>query len=125
MAAEFIMGLFQSKGIAEDACNRLRTEGVPDRHVAVRLLNEKAPVPAVVGAELPALTVDPMIWGNVRDTYVDHIKNGETVVPVLAETAEEAEVATDVLRMFEPLAVDVLEIQTAPLSRSRATSSGE
>jgi hypothetical protein len=124
MAAEVIMGLFHSKGIAEDACNRLRTEGVPDRHVALRLLRETAS-PDVVGAELAALTVDPMIWGNVRENYVDYIKNGETAVLVRVESDLEAEVAADVLRMFDPVLVEALEVQTMPASRSRATSSAE
>jgi hypothetical protein len=122
MAVEFIIGLFHSRGIAEDACNRLRTEGVPDRHVALRMLRDKAPVPPVVDAELSALTVDPMIWGNVRENYVDYISNGETIVLVLAETALEAEVATDVLKMFEPMVVDVIDAQIAPLARSAASS---
>jgi hypothetical protein len=122
MAAEFIMGLYHSKGIAEDACNRLRTEGVPDRHVALHVLHDTAPVPPVVDAELSALTVDPMIWGNVRENYVDYIKNGETAVLVRVESELEAEVAADVLRMFEPVVVEAVDIQTMPLARSAASS---
>jgi hypothetical protein len=122
MAAEFVIGLFHSRGIAEDACNRLRTEGVPDRHVTLRMLRETAPVPPVVDAELSALTVDPLIWGNVRENYVDYISNGETIVMVFTETALEAEVATDVLKMFEPMVVELFDVQTAPRSRSRASS---
>jgi hypothetical protein len=125
MAAEFIMGLFHSKGIAEDACNRLRTEGVPDRHVALHVLHDTAPVPPVVDAELAALTVDPMIWGNVRENYVDYIKNGETVVLVRVESDLEAEVAADVLRMFEPLVVEAFEAQTMAAARSRSISDAE
>ncbi len=125
MAAEFIMGLFHSKGIAEDACNRLRTEGVPDSHVALQVLHDTAPVPPVVDAELAALTVDPMIWGNVRENYVDYIKNGETAVLVRVESELEAEVATDVLRMFEPVVVEALADQTTPIARSPEISSAE
>jgi hypothetical protein len=125
MAAEFVIGLFHSRGIAEDACNRLRTEGVPDRHVALRMLRETTEVPPVVDAELSALTVDPMIWGNVRGNYVDYISNGETIVMVLTETPLEAEVATDVLKMFDPMVVELFDIQTTPPSRSRATSAAE
>jgi hypothetical protein len=29
MAQRIVIGLFESEGIAEDACNRLKTEGVP------------------------------------------------------------------------------------------------
>jgi hypothetical protein len=125
MAEGIIVGLFESKGIAEDACNRLRTEGMPDRQVALRLLREIVPVPQAVEAELAALTVDPMIWGNVRDTYVSYIKNGETAVLVEALDPDEAELAINVLRMFEPLVVEVLLLQTIPAARSRATSAAE
>lgn len=110
---QIIVGLFESKGIAEDACNRLRTEGVPDGQVSLKLLREVGPVPTVVKAELAGLSVDPLVWGNVRDTYVSYIKNGETAVLVRAVTAEEAELAADVLRMFEPMIVDVLRAAPA------------
>jgi hypothetical protein len=122
MATEFIIGLFHSRGIAEDACNRLRTEGVPDSHVALRMLRDKAPVPPVVDAELSALTVDPLVWGNVRENYVSYISNGETMVLVLAETALEAEIAADVLKMFNPMVVEAVDAQTAPVARSAASS---
>ncbi|HEX3883708.1 MAG TPA: hypothetical protein VHW66_13690 [Stellaceae bacterium] len=125
MAEEIIVGLFESKGIAEDACNRLRTEGVPDGHVALKVLHDIAPVPQAVEAELAALTVDPMIWGNVRDTYVSYIKNGETVVLVGAVDPDEAELAINVLSMFEPLVVEALVLQTIPAARSPATSAAE
>jgi hypothetical protein len=121
MAVEFIIGLFHSRGIAEDACNRLRTEGVPDRHVALRLLRETA-APEVVEGELAALTVDPMIWGDVRANYVDYISNGETAVIVRTETDLEAEVATDVLKMFEPMVVELFDVQKAPRARSASSS---
>ncbi|HEY1795852.1 MAG TPA: hypothetical protein VGG57_07015 [Stellaceae bacterium] len=122
MAVEFVIGLYHSRGIAEDAVNRLRTEGVPDPHVALRMLRETTEVPPAVDAELSALTVDPMIWGNVRENYVDYISNGETIVMVRTETDLEAEVAMDVLRMFEPMVVELLDAQRAPRSRSDASS---
>lgn len=122
MAADFVIGLFHSRGIAEDAVNRLRTEGVPDRHVALRMLRETTEVPPVVDAELSALTVDPLMWGNVRENYVDYISNGETVVMVYAETPLEAEVATDVLKMFDPMLVELVDVQTIPRARSAASS---
>jgi hypothetical protein len=125
MAEEIIVGLFESKGIAEDACNRLRTEGVPDRQVALKVLHDIGPVPQVVDAELAALTVDPLVWGDVRDNYVNYIKNGETAVLVQALDPDEAELAVNVLRMFEPLVVEALVLQTTPAARSRATSAAE
>ncbi len=95
---------------------------MPDRHVALRMLRDTAPVPPVVDAELSALTVDPMIWGDVRENYVDYISNGETIVMVRTETELEAEVATDVLKMFEPMVVELFDSQTMPRARSAASS---
>ena len=109
MARQIVVGLYRSKGIAEDAVNRLRTEGVPDRAVSLALLKQTAPPPPTVQAELAALSADPMILGNVRDSYARFIRNGETVVLVHAEDADEAQLAADVLRLFDPLAVDVLD----------------
>ena len=45
MALKFVVGLFQSQGIAEDACNRLIYEGVPPEYVSQLLLHETAPLP--------------------------------------------------------------------------------
>jgi hypothetical protein len=109
MAAEFVVGLFRSRGIAEDACHRLRTEGVPDGAVFYQMLREVAPLPSTT--EGGALSMYPRIWDNVRDTYVSYMHNGETVVLVLAATAAEIELASDVLRMFEPLVVELLTLE--------------
>ena len=43
MALKFVVGLFESKGIAEDAINRLRYEGVPDANIFAMLMRETAP----------------------------------------------------------------------------------
>ena len=40
---KFVVALFESKGIAEDACNRLRIEGTPDGDISLVLLRETAP----------------------------------------------------------------------------------
>ena len=71
MAVKFVVGLFPSKGIAEDSCNRLRTEGVPARDIALAVLRQTAPARAVetVADELEALAVDPLVIGNARDTF--------------------------------------------------------
>lgn len=93
-----VAGLFQSRGIAEDARNRLRTIGVPDGKLAVRTLRETAPVPETVDAELAALSVDPLVFGNVRKTFVDYIRNGETVVLVGAASTLESDAASTTLK---------------------------
>ena len=42
MASEFVVGLFPSRGIAEDAVNRLKYEGVPAENISLVLLSEVA-----------------------------------------------------------------------------------
>ena len=44
MEPRLVVGLFRSSGIAEDARNRLKTEGVPDSEIAVTVLEPTAPV---------------------------------------------------------------------------------
>src|SRR5947207_16017172 len=74
MALKFVVGLFESKGIAEDAVNRLKYEGVPATNVFVLVMHETtAGVPAAMTPELAALEVDPFVVGNVRETYAPFI----------------------------------------------------
>jgi hypothetical protein len=104
-----VAGLFQSRGIAEDACNRLRTEGVPDRHLAIKTLRETAPPPPAVEAELAALSVDPLVFGDVRRTFAQHIRNGETVLLVGTASTADIGFAQDILKLYMPIAVEVFE----------------
>jgi hypothetical protein len=83
---KFVVGLFESKGIAEDAINRLRYEGVPDGNIFPMLIHETAPLPAAVSPAVEALSLDPLVVGNVRDTFAPFIRNGETAVFVRAES---------------------------------------
>lgn len=109
MAAQIVAGLFQSRGIAEEACGRLRAEGVPESELSVRVLQEVGPVPATMDPELAALEVDPLVFGNVRKTFVHHIRNGETVMLARARNGAEVSAAVDTLRQYAPVAVDVFE----------------
>lgn len=113
MAANFVIGLFPSSGIALDAYHRLHTEGFPQNRLAHRVLNETGPVPPTVQAELEALEVDPMVWGDVRHTFARYIHNGETAVLVRAEDADEAQAAADILALYAPLAVETAPIHAA------------
>ena len=81
-----VVGLFHSHGIAEDARNRLKTEGVPASEVALRVLEPIGAVPPTMEPELEALSVDPLVFGNVRDTFAGFIRNGETAVFARAAT---------------------------------------
>ena len=107
MAVKFVVGLFESRGIAEDACNRLRTEGVPAQHISLLMLRETAPTPETVKAELDALSVDPLVVGNVRETFAPYIRNGETMIFVRAHSADEAELAVGTIRQYAPMRIQL------------------
>jgi hypothetical protein len=110
MAAQMIVGLFESEGLARDARNRLHTEGVPLGQMSVLVLHDiAAPPPASTQAELAALSVDPLVLGDVEKTFATFIKNGETAVLVEAGTPADAEFATDIMTLYDPLAIEVLQ----------------
>jgi hypothetical protein len=118
MALKFVVGLFESRGIAEDAVNRLKYESVPATNVFVLLMHETtAGVPAAMTPELAALEVDPFVVGNVRETYAPFIHNGETAVFVRAHTEEEVDVAVATIRLYAPIKIKVVASgEGAPLS---------
>ncbi|HWB52188.1 MAG TPA: hypothetical protein VG651_23975 [Stellaceae bacterium] len=111
MAGQFVVGLYDSYGIARDAHNRLHTEGVPWSETALRVLHETDPVPERVRAETAALAVSPLVWGDVETNFARFITNGETAVIVNAPTAADVDFAADILSLYDPIAVEVL---TAP-----------
>ena len=119
MAHEFVVGLFESRGIAEDACNRLKHEGVPAANISLLLLHEVAsPVPRAMTPELEALSVDPMIVGDVRQSYAPYIHNGETAVFVKATDEAEVDFAADVIKLYAPIRIRVVAAgENAPISR--------
>lgn len=108
MALKFVVGLFESKGIAEDACHRLVTEGMPLAYVSLLMLHETAAVPAAVEPELAALEVDPFVVGDVRETYAPFISNGETAVFVRAHSEAEVDLAINTIRQYAPIKIRVV-----------------
>ena len=108
MALKFVVGLFESKGIAEDAINRLRYEGVPDANIFAMLMRETAPLPAAVAPAVEALSVDPLILGNVRESYAPFIRNGETAVFVRTHSEAEVDLAVDTIRQYAPIKIKVV-----------------
>ena len=117
MSLKFVVGLFESKGVAQDAVNRLQHEGVPAAHISLLLMHETAPVPAAVAPELGALEVDPMVIGNVRETYAPFIHNGETAVFVRTHIEDEVDLAVATIRLYAPLKIKVVGVgENAPLS---------
>ena len=66
-AQKFVVGLFESKGIAEDARNRLETEGVPASDISLKVLRERSPLPSTMEPEVEASFLSPVILGNFRE----------------------------------------------------------
>src|SRR3954454_18760724 len=117
MAVKFVVGLFPSKGIAEDACNRLRTEGVPGQDIALLLLRQTAPMPATVADELAALDVDPLVVGNAREDFAPHIRNGETAVFVRAYSEADVELASGTIRQYAPIRIQAVWVENGAAVR--------
>lgn len=109
MAGQIVVGLYESKGYAQDARNRLHTEGVPHSDMSLVVIHDiAAPVPASTQSELAGLSVSPLILGDVEKTFARFIKNGETAVIVTAATPVDVEFVTDILSLYDPLAIEVL-----------------
>src|SRR5262249_37253289 len=70
MGPRIVVGLFQSEGIAEDACNRLKTEGVPAADIVRNLLKEIGLPPEAMEPELEAGFLGPFILGGFRKSTV-------------------------------------------------------
>jgi hypothetical protein len=108
VATRLVVGLFPASGVALDAYHRLQTEGFPQHRLAYRVLREIAPIPASVEAELQALQIDPMVLGDARRSFARFIHNGETAVFVRVEDDGGAAAAADILKIFDPLAIETL-----------------
>ena len=114
---KFVVGLFESRGIAEDACNRLQYEGVPPADISLLLMHEIAAMPAAMTPELAALEVDPFIVGDVRESCAPYIRNGETAVFVRAHSEDEVDLAVATIRQYAPIKIRVVASgEGAPLS---------
>jgi hypothetical protein len=108
MAARIVVGVFESEGIAEDARNRLKTEGVPPGDIVLKVLKEIGPVPSTMEPELEAPFLGPVILGNFRKDFAHHIRNGETLLCVQAPTDERVERVVDTLKQYAPMEVKIV-----------------
>jgi hypothetical protein len=106
-----VVGLFRVRGSAENARNRLKTEGLSSEdRMVIKVLKETAPLPPSTQMELDTLSLDPIfdILGGLRHDYVSCIRNGETALMVRGLTGDAVEDVTRILRFFDPLRVDVI-----------------
>jgi hypothetical protein len=113
MATQLVVGLFPSSGIALDAFHRLRTESVPASRLAHRVLKEIGPPPSNVQTGLEMLALNPRMLGDVRHTFARFIHNGETAVFVRVADDREAEFAADILKLYEPIAIETVPLREA------------
>jgi hypothetical protein len=114
MAPRIVVGVFVSEGIAEDACNRLKTEGVPAADIVLKVLKEIGPIPSTMEPEMEAGFLGPVILGNFRESFAHYIRNGETLVCVQAPTDERVELAVDTLKQYAPIEVKVVPLGEEP-----------
>jgi len=114
MAARIVVGEFEPEGIAEDARNRLKTEGVPASDIVLKVLKEIGPSPSTMEPELEASFLGPVILGNFRQSFAQHIHNGETLICVQAPTDERVELAVDTLKQYAPIEVKVAPTNEEP-----------
>jgi hypothetical protein len=113
---KFVVGLFESKGIVEDAINRLKYEGVPEGNIFPMLISETAPLPAAVSPAIEPPPVDPLVVGDVRDTFAPFIRNGETAVFVRTHSEDEVDLAVATIRQYAPIKARVVSGgEAAPL----------
>jgi hypothetical protein len=114
MAPRMVVGLFHSSGIADDACHRLRTEGVASSDIGLKVLKEIGPPPPTMEPEFEALSLDPLVLGNIRNSFAGYIRNGETAVFVRALSDEQVEFAADTLKQYNPITIEVVPLSTEP-----------
>ncbi len=113
-----VVGLYTTKGEAENASHRVVSEGTAEADVTVQVLRDTTDeAPKSMEPELTTLSLDPFFWflGDLREDYAAHITNGETAVCVSVASADEAETVAGTLMMFEPKRVDIVEIAEPPI----------
>jgi hypothetical protein len=109
MNGQLVVGLYESRGYAQDALNRLHTEGMPWSEMALVVMHDIGRLPQHTrDEELAALSVSPLVLGDVENTFARYIKNGETAVIVHTPTPADVEFAGDILSLYEPLAIEVV-----------------
>ena len=64
-------------------------------------------MPSTMEPELDASFLGPVILGDFRESFVNYIRNGETLVCVRASTDELVESVVDTLRQYAPVEVKV------------------
>jgi len=105
-----VIGLFRTSGSADNARNRLKTEGFSEDLIMLKVLKEIAPAKTAIPEELVTESLNPFvdILGDLLQPYVSYIRNGETVLVVRGLSNNDAEDVARILQFFDPLRVDVI-----------------
>ena len=76
-----VIGLFRTSGSADNARNRLKTEGFSEDRITLKVLRETAPARTAIPEELETESLNPFfaVLGDLVQPYVSYIRNGETV----------------------------------------------
>lgn len=104
-----VIGLFKTSGSADNARNRLKTEGFSEDRIVLKVLKETASARAAIPEELETESLSPLfaIWGDL----VSYIRNGETALLVRGLAGNDAEDVARILQFFDPLRVDLIPEQ--------------
>ena len=105
-----VIGLFRTSGSADNARNRLKTEGFSEDRIMLKVLKETAPARTAIPEELATESLNPFvaILGDLLQPYVSYIRNGETVLLVRGLANNDAEDVARILQFFDPLRVDLI-----------------
>ena len=105
-----VIGLFRTSGSADNARNRLKTEGFSEDLIMLKVLKEIAPAKTAIPEELVTESLNPFvdILGDLLQPYVSYIRNGETILVVRGLSNNDAEDVARILQFFDPLRVDVI-----------------
>ena len=105
-----VVGLFRTSGSADNARNRLKTEGFSEDRIMLRVLKETAPARTAIPEELATESLNPFfaVLGDLVQPYVSYIRNGETVLLVRGLADNDAEDVARILQFFDPLRVDLI-----------------
>lgn len=113
MSEWIVVGLYGGRGTAEDARNRLKTEGFAASDLELRTLREVGPMPQTMAAETADFAIDLFYSNTLPREELKLIHNGETVVSVRTRSAEDARAAILALRQYAPLEIRILEAPAA------------
>jgi hypothetical protein len=108
-----VVGLYGGRGTAEDARNRLKTEGFAESDLQLRTLREVGPMPQTMAAETADFAIDLFYSNTLPREELTLIHNGETVVSARTRSAEDARAAILTLRQYAPLEIRILEAPAA------------